>query len=152
MKSLGQSSGQQVGRINDQLAASTSQPSLSPSLPIQPSIPRSYNVPLFDALKFNGPAPEVINCRLAMVGFLYAASNEASSGKLVLEQFRESPWFPLAFSAIFIWASLVPITKGAKRESFGWFSPKAELTNGRTACLAFAVLLLLEYKSGVAFF
>lgn len=72
-----------------------------------------------DALKFNGPAPEVINCRLAMVGFLYAASNEASSGKLVLEQFQDSPWFPLAFSTIFIWASLVPITKGAKRESFG---------------------------------
>ncbi len=72
-----------------------------------------------DALKFNGPAPEVINCRLAMVGFLYAASNEASSGKLVLEQFQDSPWFPLAFSTILIWASLVPITKGAKRESFG---------------------------------
>lgn len=72
-----------------------------------------------DALKFNGPAPELINCRLAMIGFLYAASNEASSGKLVLDQFKEAPWFPLAFSAIFIWASLVPITKGAKRESFG---------------------------------
>ncbi len=74
-------------------------------------------------MKFNGPAPEVINCRLAMIGFLYAASNEASSGKLVLEQIQESPWFPLALSAIFIWASLVPITKGAKRESFGVHLP-----------------------------
>lgn len=28
-------------------------------------------------MKFNGPAPEIINARLAMLGFLYAASNEA---------------------------------------------------------------------------
>ncbi|KAK9917749.1 hypothetical protein WJX75_007801 [Coccomyxa subellipsoidea] len=149
MKSLGPSTSQ-LG--SDQLAAATSLPSVSPYSSVQPTPPRSYNVSLFDALKFNGPAPELINCRLAMIGFLYAASNEASSGKLVLDQFKEAPWFPLAFSAIFIWASLVPITKGAKRESFGWFTPRAELTNGRTACLAFAVLLLMEQKSGVAFF
>lgn len=33
-----------------------------------------------DAMKFNGPAPEIINARLAMLGFLYAASNEVCTG------------------------------------------------------------------------
>ncbi len=48
MKSLGQSSGQQVAGFNDQLAASSSQPSiLPPSTIIQPVVPRSYNVSLF---------------------------------------------------------------------------------------------------------
>jgi hypothetical protein len=54
-----------------------------------------------------------------MVGFLCAANNEAKTGKLVAEQLHDSPWFPLLFCALFIWASLVPITRGAKRESFG---------------------------------
>ena len=33
-------------------------------------------------MKFNGPAPELINARLAMVGFLYAASNEVHAPSL----------------------------------------------------------------------
>jgi len=75
--------------------------------------------PCADALRFNGPAPELINSRLAMVGFLYAASNEAQTGQLVLQQLQDSPLFPTVLSLIIIWASLIPITKGAKRESFG---------------------------------
>ena len=32
------------------------------------------------------------------------------------------------------------------------FTPRAELTNGRAAMLAFAVLLALEQRAGVPFF
>ena len=34
----------------------------------------------------------------------------------------------------------------------GWFTPTAELTNGRAAMLAFGILLFLEDKSGVPLF
>ena len=34
----------------------------------------------------------------------------------------------------------------------GMFTPRAELTNGRAAMLAFAVLLALEQRAGVPFF
>lgn len=34
----------------------------------------------------------------------------------------------------------------------GIFTPRAEITNARAAMLGFAILLLLEHKSGVPFF
>jgi hypothetical protein len=34
----------------------------------------------------------------------------------------------------------------------GFFTPRAEITNGRAAMLGFAVLVALEYKAGVPFF
>jgi hypothetical protein len=52
----------------------------------------------------------------------------------------------------FAYASLVPILKGAKREAFGIFTPRAEVTNARAAMLGFGLLLILESKSGVPFF
>ena len=72
-----------------------------------------------DALKFNGPGPELINGRLAQWGFVSAALGEAQTGKHIAEQLQDSWPSVLAWSALIIWASLVPITKGAKRESFG---------------------------------
>lgn len=42
--------------------------------------------------------------------------------------------------------------RGAKSEAFGIFSPRAEITNGRAACLGFLSLLILENKAHVPFF
>ena len=72
-----------------------------------------------DALKFNGPGPELINGRLAQWGFVSAALGEAQTGKLIVDQLQDSWPSVLAWSALIIYASLIPITKGAKRESFG---------------------------------
>ncbi len=105
-----------------------------------------------DALKFNGPGPELINGRLAQWGFVSAALGEAQTGKLIAEQLQDSWPSVLAWSALIIWASLVPITKGAKRESFGIFTPRREIIHCRLAMLGFAALLALETKSGVVFF
>ena len=38
------------------------------------------------------------------------------------------------------------------RRGAGWFSPRAEATNGRAAMLGFGTLLLMEHSSGVCFF
>ena len=70
-------------------------------------------------MKFNGPAPELINGRLAMIGFLAAASNELQSGSTVLQQaLSASPWMYVMLG-VWVYASLVPMFKGARHEAFG---------------------------------
>merc|ERR1712157_176043 len=47
---------------------------------------------------------------------------------------------------------LLPIFKGVKKEKFAFFSPEAEMLNGRAAMIGFALLLAIEAQSGTAFF
>lgn len=103
-------------------------------------------------MKFNGPAPELINGRLAMVGLLAAAVREANTGETVVHQLNHVSLGTCLLLAIWVYASLVPMLKGVKQEAFGPFSPRAELTNGRAAMLGFAVLCVLELSAGVPFF
>lgn len=119
---------------------------------VTPSVLRSYEVPLWDAMKFNGPGPEVINGRLAMIGILAAAVNESAHAETVEQQVPNVPVRIVVLSLLVTYSSLVPILKGAKSEAFGIFTPRAEITNARAAMLGFAILLLLEHKSGVPFF
>jgi hypothetical protein len=72
-----------------------------------------------DAMKFNGPAPELINGRLAMIGILAAAKQEIDTGATVLQQaLQASPWL-YAVLGLWVYASLVPILKGVRHEAFG---------------------------------
>ncbi|GLC47959.1 hypothetical protein PLESTB_000043900 [Pleodorina starrii] len=139
----------QLDRLTPQ--ASSSSNGAPPSAP-STSAQRDYSVSLFDALKFNGPAPELINGRLAMIGMVAGAWEEAHSGLTLAQQAAQLPLSELLLLAVWVYASLVPILKGAKMEAFGWFSPRAEITNGRAAMLGIAVLLFLEDKAGVPFF
>merc|ERR1719271_822684 len=102
---------------------------------------------LKDAMAFSA-APEIINGRLAMLGFVA----ELASGKSVVAQMAMGQPQILFHFALFAAASLIPIMKGAKEEEFGPFSPKAELLNGRAAMIGFALLLVLEGTSGSALF
>mmetsp|Transcript_29325 Transcript_29325/g.82718 ORF Transcript_29325/g.82718 Transcript_29325/m.82718 type:complete len:206 (+) Transcript_29325:257-874(+) len=113
---------------------------------------KSKTVSLFDAMKFSGPAPEIVNGRLAMVGFLAAAMNEVTTGDTVEKQILEAPVTVGVFVLVVVYASLVPIMKGVKNEAFGFMSPRAETTNGRAAMLAFAVMVALELRTGIPFF
>ncbi|PNW72174.1 hypothetical protein CHLRE_16g679250v5 [Chlamydomonas reinhardtii] len=114
---------------------------------------KDYRVSLFDAMKFNGPAPELINGRLAMLGLVAGAWEEAhGAGQTFAQQAAQLPLAELLLLGVWVYASLVPILKGAKMEAFGMFTPRAEITNGRAAMLALGVLLLLEDKAGVPFF
>lgn len=103
-------------------------------------------------MKFNGPAPELVNGRLAMLGVLWVAPTEASTGETALSQFIHAPWWTYAWLAVWVYATLAPLLKGAKMEPFGIFTPRAEVTNGRAAMLGFVILMVLEWKSGVPFF
>merc|ERR1712157_218701 len=117
-----------------------------------PPPPAKKDVSFGDAMAFSGPAPETINGRLAMLGFIAALGAEAASGETVFQQIGDAePSILLAF-IMFAAASLIPTLKGVKKEKFGFFSPEAEMLNGRAAMIGFALLLAIEAKSGSAFF
>jgi len=104
-------------------------------------------------MKFNGPAPELINGRLAMVGFLNGAIYEAQHGDALIQQLTAMPFNVAAIVLLWIYASMVPITKGVvNNEAFGPFTPQAEIINGRAAMLGLVLLVFIESKAGVPFF
>ncbi|KAF7150524.1 hypothetical protein RHSIM_Rhsim02G0028700 [Rhododendron simsii] len=77
---------------------------------------------LFDLLAFSGPAPERINGRLAMIGFVAAIAVELSKGEDVFAQ----------------------ISNG------GIPCSNAEMLNGRFAMLGLVALALTEFVKGGA--
>eukprot|EP00873_Tetraselmis_striata_P033311 jgi/Tetstr1/453575/TSEL_040543.t1 len=116
----------------------------------QDSAPRSVEpVSADEAMAFSGPGPEIINGRLAMLGFTAALGAELSTHVPVSEQLSMAP-VPIFMSFLLLSsASLIPLgTVGRKPVKFGPFNPTAELINGRAAMLGFAVLLGLEAAKG----
>lgn len=111
--------------------------------------PELGNTNFESVMKFDGPAPETINGRLAMVGITWAFAAEVISGLSVAEQTLVSSgliWF-LAVVPLFIWASFVPIfgwSESPDSRSFGPFNAKAERWNGRAAMIGFVSLLITE--------
>lgn len=103
-------------------------------------------------MAFSGPAPEIINGRLAMIAFVAALGAELSSGESVLTQFKDAPVGVIGTFLLFSAASLIPMFKNADREAIGPLTPQVELTNGRAAMLGFASLLLVEGFRGAALF
>ncbi|KAL6880644.1 hypothetical protein ACP4OV_012209 [Aristida adscensionis] len=115
----------------------------------------SSSTSIWDALAFTGPAPERINGRLAMVGFVAALAVEASRGGGLLAQAESGTglaWFAYTAVALSV-ASLVPLLQGetAESRSGGAFTADAELWNGRLAMLGLVALAATEYLTGAPF-
>eukprot|EP00983_Pelagomonas_calceolata_P062524 1147336-Pelagomonas_calceolata.AAC.1 len=83
---------------------------------------------------FSG-APEIINGRLAMLGFVAALGAELSTGESVLTQLADEPTLIALTFVLFSAASLVPAFARRKSDPVGPFTPQAEMTNGRAAIL-----------------
>ncbi|GJN24716.1 hypothetical protein PR202_gb12471 [Eleusine coracana subsp. coracana] len=111
---------------------------------------------LWDALKFSGPAPERINGRLAMVGFVSAIAVEATTrGDGLFTQVTSGTgqvWFAYMVAALSV-ASLVPLLQGetAEAKTSGLMNANAELWNGRLAMLGLVALAVTEYLTGAPF-
>ncbi|XP_028789046.1 early light-induced protein, chloroplastic isoform X2 [Neltuma alba] len=120
------------------------QPFSSPS-------PKKVSTKFSDVLAFSGPAPERINGRLAMIGFVAAMAVEVAKGQDVFAQIADGgiPWF-LGTSIILSLASLIPLFKGVSVESKSqsFMSSDAELWNGRFAMLGLVALALTEFVKG----
>ncbi|CAH8375628.1 unnamed protein product [Eruca vesicaria subsp. sativa] len=134
-------------------STSASQPlssSASPPPPPPPTKPK-VSTKFSDLLAFSGPAPERINGRLAMVGFVAALAVELSKGENVFAQISDGgvSWF-LGTTVILTLASLVPLFKGitAESKSKGFMTSNAELWNGRFAMLGLVALAFTEFVKG----
>jgi len=136
--------------------SSSSNPTPIPSTtPVAPKPKPKANPSVWDALAFSGPAPERINGRLAMVGFVAALSVEAARGGGLLDQAGSGAglgWF-LTTAAVFSVASLVPLLQGQSVESksSGVWTADAELWNGRFAMLGLVALAVTEFITGTPF-
>eukprot|EP00890_Picochlorum_soloecismus_P005805 jgi/Picsp_1/6225/NSC_03579-R1_early light induced chloroplast precursor len=105
-----------------------------------------------EAMSFSGPAPELINGRLAMIGFISALGAELGSGESVLRQLADEPTGIVLTFILFSAATLIPLLNSTKREAFGPFTPEAETLNSRAAMIGFAIVLASELLTGKAFF
>ncbi|XP_066398658.1 low molecular mass early light-inducible protein HV90, chloroplastic-like [Miscanthus floridulus] len=128
---------------------------VEPTEETTPKAKKAARPGLWDALAFSGPAPERINGRLAMVGFVSALAVEASRGGGLLSQAGSGSglaWFA-ATAAVLSVASLVPLLKGdsAEARSGAVMSADAELWNGRFAMLGLVALAFTEYLTGAPF-
>lgn len=107
-----------------------------------------------DLMSFSGPAPELINGRLAMLGMSTAILLEPKTGETALALARDYPFTIGVLFALFTFATFVPLRKKETPESksTGIFTAQAELINGRAAMLGFASLLAVEASKHTAFF
>lgn len=100
---------------------------------------------------FDGPAPETINGRLAMLGVVTGLVLEFTQGLGLRQQFADHPLIVLSSFVIFAIASYVPITRGyTRKEPFenGIWTAKNENWNGRVAMLGFTAMILTEALAG----
>jgi len=117
-------------------------------------------------MNFNGWAPEVINGRLAQVGFLAAIQQEVTTGQTLAEQFQNNFNAFGASVLLVTLASFAPslqqaITKDLKsgtrvgyasdpktiaptEDPFGVFKASSEMTNSRAAMVGIAAMLATE--------
>jgi hypothetical protein len=102
-------------------------------------------------MAFSG-APEIINGRLCMLAMVSALAAEVSSHESVLAQFSDASTPVLVATGLITAGSLVTYMNGSFKqgESFGAFSPMAELINARMAMVGLAGLLICEAVNGGA--
>jgi hypothetical protein len=72
-----------------------------------------------DVLKFTGPGPELVNGRLAMLAMVTVPRAEIDTGATVLQQAVSAPWWVYGVLLLWVYASMVPLLKGARHEAFG---------------------------------
>ena len=80
------------------------------------------------------------------------ARRQLSSNETLAQQLQDAGPAVAGAFLLLITASLIPLSKGAKLEAFGPFTPKAEMLNGRAAMLGFLLLIGFEAGSGTALF
>jgi hypothetical protein len=110
--------------------------------------PEDGNTSTESLMKFDGPAPETINSRLAMLGITWAFVAEILTGQSVWEQVTEGKGliYFLFVAPIVIAATLIPMYNKESPDSRknGPFDAKTERWNGRAAMIGLVALLVTE--------
>ncbi|KAJ7299788.1 hypothetical protein O6H91_Y153900 [Diphasiastrum complanatum] len=141
------------GNTNEVPTATNTVPPLTTDVPTAttPVAPKKMSTKFGDVFAFTGPAPEKINGRLAMLGFVSALGVEIVTGQDLVAQLGNGglTWF-FVTAILFTSASLIPLFKGisAESKSESFFSSQAETLNGRAAMVGLVALVLTEYVKG----
>ena len=122
----------------------------APEVPAAPAVPTSFT--LAQAFAFSGPegsnfagsGPEIMNGRLAMLGFVAAAGAEIATGETVAQQVGDATTQVVLTILLFTAASVVPFLSNTKAEESGMWKRDAELLNGRAAMIGMLALLGFE--------
>ena len=128
------------------------EPAAAPEVaaPEVPAAPTSFT--LAQAFAFSGPegsnfagsGPEIMNGRLAMLGFVAAAGAEIATGETVAQQVGDATTQVVLTILLFTAASVVPFLSNTKAEESGMWKRDAELLNGRAAMIGMLALLGFE--------
>ena len=104
------------------------------------------HAPAADFMQFNA-APEAINGRLAMLGFVAAVGCKLFTGQSIGQQAFASFGNVLLIVMLVSAGTLAPMLRGYVKntESFGPLTPEAEQLNGRAAMLGYAALILMGF-------
>ena len=148
-------------------APTTSEPLEGAAAPAEAAAPaapkQEEGLDFFKLMGAGGPAPEVINGRSAMLGFLAALGAELATQDSIFKQLGEGGLGGMLFVfAAVTAASFAPVLRGkssdeaflknSKPEEFGPFNAQAEMLNGRAAMMGLLFLLAAEASQGKAFF
>ncbi|XP_050373650.1 early light-induced protein 2, chloroplastic-like [Argentina anserina] len=145
------------GDLPEEKPSAISEPSkIPPAAPTPTPFPPPSRTPKVstkfgDVFAFSGPAPERINGRLAMVGFVSALAVELLKGQDVFSQISDGGVSVfLGTSILLSVASVIPLFQGVSVESKskGLMTSDAELWNGRLAMLGLVALAFTEYVKG----
>ena len=145
-------------------AAAPAEGAAAPAEAAAPAAPKQEEgLDFFKLMGAGGPAPEVINGRSAMLGFLAALGAELATQDSIFKQLGEggAGGMLFVFAAVTA-ASFAPIFNGqdaqksflknSQPEEFGPFNAQAEMLNGRAAMMGLLFLLAAEASQGQAFF
>ncbi len=105
-------------------------------------------------MAFSGPAPELINGRLAMVAMVSAIGAELASGESFLRQLADQPTLITLAAVLVAAGSLVPLLDGNAnaKSPISALTASAEMTNGRAAMLGVVGMIVTEKALGHALF
>ncbi|CAL8460614.1 g143 [Coccomyxa elongata] len=106
------------------------------------------DVGFLEMMRFKGALPEILNSRLAMLGFFWAIIAEQLSGKNVFDQVKSQPVLVATTVVLITVASAIPFYKGVRRSGNSVFTPDAELWNGRLAMLGMVAVLVNTWNRG----
>lgn len=136
-------SGRKV-RVNNVIECKANRGNKTASLATVKSVPKQSYV---EAMKVNSWAPELINGRCAMLGYVAGYGYEAFNH----ESFREQSldyWPAFVITAIMVTFATLKTGKPTKEDvKVNGLTPEAELFNGRAAMIGIASTLLYEFMS-----
>lgn len=89
---------------------------------------------------------ELLNGRLAMIGFTAAVANEAITGASLWQQLYYAPYAYLTAYLLVVVAAQLNRAFGSPNKGIGPFDRTAELVNGRAAMVGYAILAYVEYN------